>query len=59
MHEILDEFKKTNPKQIAHILNLDLTDFASIRKFAVEYKEKIGKLDVLINNAGVMVPPLS
>jgi len=59
MQEILNEYKITNPNQVTHIIPLDLTDFGSIRTFAIEYKEKVGKLDVLINNAGVMVPPLS
>jgi len=59
MQEILHEYKITNPNQVTHLIPLDLTNFCINRKFAVENKEKVGKLDVLINNAGVMVPPLS
>jgi NAD(P)-dependent dehydrogenase (short-subunit alcohol dehydrogenase family) len=35
---------------------LDLADLASVREFASDWD---GEIDLLINNAGVMVPPLS
>jgi len=59
MDEILLEYKKVFPYQQSHTIKLDLTDFASIRSFAAEYIEKVGRLDVMINNAGIMIPPLS
>ena len=37
---------------------LDLADLASVRAFAARYAETSSKLDVLINNAGVMACPL-
>ena len=37
---------------------LDLADLASVRAFAARYAEASSKLDVLINNAGVMACPL-
>jgi NAD(P)-dependent dehydrogenase (short-subunit alcohol dehydrogenase family) len=40
----------------AEVRHLDLGSLASIREFAVAWN---GDLDLLINNAGVMVPPLS
>jgi len=40
-------------------LRLDLADLASVRRAAAEVKELVPELDVLINNAGVMAPPLS
>lgn len=43
----------------AEYLQLDLTSFSSIKKFASEFKKKSKKLDVLILNAGVMMPPFS
>lgn len=39
------------------VMELDLADLASVRKFALEFKENYSRLDLLINNAGVMVPP--
>lgn len=37
---------------------LDLASFASIRAFADSAVADLGSLDILINNAGVMAPPL-
>jgi len=36
---------------------LDLSSFASIRKFAKEILEEESRVDILINNAGVLFPP--
>ncbi len=35
-------------------MQLDLSDFESIKTFAIKYKEKYNKLNILINNAAVM-----
>ena len=34
-------------------MQLDLSDFESIRKFAHEFNTKYEKLDILLNNAGI------
>ena len=39
------------------LLDLDLADLASVRSAATEVAERYGRLDLLINNAGVMAPP--
>jgi NAD(P)-dependent dehydrogenase (short-subunit alcohol dehydrogenase family) len=39
------------------VRQLDLASLASVREFAAGWD--LGKIDLLINNAGVMVPPLS
>ena len=52
--QILDECIKANVK----VMHLDLADLASIEGFAGQYKADYARLDLLINNAGVMVPPL-
>lgn len=41
------------------VLYLDLAILDTIRQFAKIYKEKYDKLDLLINNAGIMIPPYS
>ncbi|KAK9845797.1 hypothetical protein WJX81_002645 [Elliptochloris bilobata] len=39
------------------LMMLDLANFESIENFAKAFKEKHKKLDVLVNNAGVFLPP--
>ncbi len=41
------------------VMELDLASLKSVRNFAENFKKKYNKLDVLVNNAGVMVPPYS
>ena len=51
--------KTDNPKADVSVMILDLASLKSVRVFAEAYKEKVDRLDLLINNAGVMMPPLS
>ncbi|XP_045626007.2 retinol dehydrogenase 11 [Procambarus clarkii] len=39
------------------VMELDLGDLASVRTFSSNLLEKFNKIDILINNAGVFVPP--
>ena len=39
------------------LMLLDLANLDSVREFAAEFVEKYDRLDLLINNAGVMMPP--
>jgi NAD(P)-dependent dehydrogenase (short-subunit alcohol dehydrogenase family) len=41
------------------VMKIDLSDLSSIKSFVEEYQQKFDKLDLLINNAGVMIPPYS
>lgn len=41
------------------IMELDLTKLSSVRSFAKLFDSIFKKLDLLINNAGIMVPPFS
>lgn len=45
--------KETRNERIDYIV-CDLASFASIRSCAREFEERVGRLDVLINNAGVL-----
>jgi NAD(P)-dependent dehydrogenase (short-subunit alcohol dehydrogenase family) len=40
-----------------NVLRLDLASLASIRVAAAEFHERYDRLDLLINNAGLMIPP--
>lgn len=41
------------------IMELDLMSLNSVKAFAKAFQEKHDRLDLLINNAGIMVPPFS
>lgn len=41
------------------VMQLDLQDFSSIEKFAAQFKSEYSQLDVLLNNAGIMMTPYS
>ncbi len=54
-NKILKDFPKANIK----IYQLDLADLDNIKYFAKKFINENDRLDVLINNAGVMIPPYS
>ncbi len=41
------------------VMELDLANLGSVRSFAAKFKDSYSRLDLLINNAGVMMPPYS
>ncbi|KAL7150363.1 hypothetical protein ABFS83_05G107000 [Erythranthe nasuta] len=55
--EVKETIIKEIPDAKIDVMELDLGSFASVRKFASEYKSSDLPLNLLINNAGVMAPP--
>ncbi|KAJ4357405.1 uncharacterized protein N0V89_001980 [Didymosphaeria variabile] len=54
----IEEIKSAVPDSKIAFLHLDLSSFASIKKAAASVLEQYDRLDVLLNNAGLMgVPP--
>ena len=53
------KIKQEVPQADLEFMQIDLSSMDSVRKFAKEYQSKYDRLDVLINNAGVMMPPYS
>ncbi|HKJ26047.1 MAG TPA: oxidoreductase [Anaerolineales bacterium] len=45
------------PKAVVQAIQLDLSSLTSIRKFAETYHTEFDHLDVLLNNAGIMMVP--
>jgi NAD(P)-dependent dehydrogenase (short-subunit alcohol dehydrogenase family) len=55
--EAIEQLKELTGKE-ARFLQLDLSDLKSVKDAAREFTSKQSELHVLINNAGVMMPPL-
>ena len=55
----VDRIKSETPTTQCKAMHLDLASLASVRSFVEAFQQKHGKLDLLINNAGVMMPPFS
>jgi NAD(P)-dependent dehydrogenase (short-subunit alcohol dehydrogenase family) len=47
------------PKAVVECMALDLASLKSVRKFAAAYKRRHARLDLLVNNAGIMMPPFA
>lgn len=50
--------KELNPASKVDVMHIELSDLESVKLFVESFALKYKKLDMLINNAGVMVPPL-
>ncbi len=55
--QALDLLAARAPGSSAALMPLDLADLDSVRAFARQFGERHDRLDLLVNNAGVMVPP--
>ena len=52
-HKAAEEIRSVVRGAVLVVMHLDLSSLASVRKFAEEFSSVEGKLDILINNAGV------
>lgn len=52
-----NEIRALNENVDVRVMKLDLADLSSVERFAEEFKKEFSRLDLLINNAGVMIPP--
>lgn len=55
----MEEIRKSAPSAKLEFVRLDLADLDQVRQFAEVILTKEERIDLLINNAGVMVPPES
>ncbi len=55
----LAQLLEEQPGARVDVALVDLADLSSVRKFAADFLAERARLDVLINNAGVMLPPLT
>jgi NAD(P)-dependent dehydrogenase (short-subunit alcohol dehydrogenase family) len=53
----LDQLKAESPDASAEMMQLDLASLESTQQFAEAFKAKYDRLDVLLNNAGIMMVP--
>ncbi|EST07827.1 Short-chain dehydrogenase/reductase SDR [Kalmanozyma brasiliensis GHG001] len=55
--DAIAKIKQAVPNADIHFLQLDLTELAAVRKAAEDYISREKRLDILLNNAGVMATP--
>ena len=57
--QIAQEIISKQPNAQIQVMELDLNSIESVKSFATEFSKSFDKLDILINNAGVMACPFS
>lgn len=58
-NEAISDIKSSFPDANVHYMELDLNDLSSVKRFAEKFSEDNSHLELLINNAGIMMPPFS
>jgi NAD(P)-dependent dehydrogenase (short-subunit alcohol dehydrogenase family) len=58
-NKALEKILAQNKDAEVKVLELDLANLESVKNFAENFKKSNSRLDLLINNAGVMIPPYS
>ncbi|WP_411349978.1 oxidoreductase [Paenibacillus sp. WLX2291] len=57
-HQAAADLLRQYPRSKVEVMHLDLADLQSVHQFSQTYIQRHTSLDILINNAGVMIPPL-
>ena len=52
--EAINEISNQTNKKNIEFMELDLSDLESVKKFVENFKKRYNKLDILINNAGLI-----
>jgi NAD(P)-dependent dehydrogenase (short-subunit alcohol dehydrogenase family) len=55
--DAMERIRERTPDAKLELIELDLASLASVERFAADFRAGHDRLDLLINNAGVMVPP--
>ena len=55
--KVADRIKSETNNAVLSVMELDLADLQSVHAFAADFNHAFSRLDLLINNAGVMIPP--
>lgn len=55
--EVAQQLRAATQNERAHVLAVDLGSLASVRRAAEQFHARWSKLDILINNAGIMATP--
>jgi len=53
----VEELRKDTGNERIEFIRLDLSDLKSVKEFAKEFQERHNKLNILVNNAGIMAIP--
>jgi NAD(P)-dependent dehydrogenase (short-subunit alcohol dehydrogenase family) len=56
--EAMARIRERTPEAALEFIELDLASLASVERFAEAFRAGRKRLDLLVNNAGVMIPPL-
>lgn len=56
---VLKEIREKSPSTTARFIKIDLASCASVRAAAADINSSVSKIDVLINNAGIMAVPFA
>ncbi|KAL5095291.1 hypothetical protein Trisim1_000068 [Trichoderma cf. simile WF8] len=57
IHSVIDDIHSVYPSTVVEPILMDLSSQKSVRAAAADVNSRISKLDVLINNAGIMAVP--